>query len=468
MRTRRRSPRTTTASRVTTPWRSSSVVARAWPRSVGDALLADEVGHQRPAPGGARRPERQRPVPGVASAFDRERGSDSARSGAKVSFVTSPAQTRSHSASSSSSSLRASATAARSCGKNDAPRRWRCCADRVVDRSRWPVLAGARALASRSTRSRRIERDPPVVAAERAAPDPDDLAGRAELVEQARRVAGHAGRQHVALEDRCGKRHALELATASIEPPEAAGRRADPVPRRQEAGERLRLDRLDLAAEARQRAAAQLAQDVGIGELVGRAAGSEGALQQRRRRRPSRAAAPRRGARPMPHRAAGSSAVKGAWVRAQRARSASSGRSTGVEERLGHARRWAERRPRRGSAPRPRPRSSAPRRRSAPGSRGASASSSPSASGASSPLTRARRPRRSAGRRAGAAGRRRRRSCEPGASAPAPGARARGRPPRPGRSARAAPRCRAARRAARGRAPAPAPGARRAARRPRT
>ena len=58
-------------------------------------------------------------------------------------------------------------------------------------------------------------------------------------------------------------------------------RRADAVPARQEAGERLGGHRLDLAAQPRQRAAAQGAQDLGVGELVLGAAGPEGALQQR-------------------------------------------------------------------------------------------------------------------------------------------------------------------------------------------
>ena len=120
---------------------------------------------------------------------------------------------------------------------------------------------------------------------ERAAADPDDLAGRAELVEQARacsRRRGRAGRRARgptpgSARPRAGRR------------PRSAGRgrpAADPTPCQagQEAGEDVRLDRLDLAAQAGQRSAPQLAQDVGIGELVRRAARPEGALQQRARR----------------------------------------------------------------------------------------------------------------------------------------------------------------------------------------
>ena len=125
-----------------------------------------------------------------------------------------------------------------------------------------------------------VERDPSIVATERSAADPDHLAGGAELVEQARGVAGDACRQDVALEHRGRDRHPLELGDDLDQPPGATGRRADPVPRGEEAREHGRVDRLDLAPQARQRAPAQLAQDVRIGELVRCAARAEGALQQ--------------------------------------------------------------------------------------------------------------------------------------------------------------------------------------------
>ena len=51
----------------------------------------------------------------------------------------------------------------------------------------------------------------------------------------------------------------------------------------EEARKNLRLDRLDLAPQASQGTPPQLPQDVGIGELVCRAAGSERSLQQRAR-----------------------------------------------------------------------------------------------------------------------------------------------------------------------------------------
>ena len=89
------------------------------------AALADQVGGQRPAAGGARRtragraPRPRRCVTGSAAATARA-------AAAKVSLVTSPDQTRSHSASSSSSSVRASRTATRSAPKKEAPRRSSC------------------------------------------------------------------------------------------------------------------------------------------------------------------------------------------------------------------------------------------------------------------------------------------------------------------------------------------------------
>ena len=120
-----------------------------------------------------------------------------------------------------------------------------------MDRSVWPVVGRARRCQQVDAVAPE-ERHPPVVTAQRPAADPHDLAGRTELVEQARRVSRHASRKHVALEDRCGKGHALELRHGLDQASETAGRRANPVPRGQEAREHVALDRLDLAAEPRQ------------------------------------------------------------------------------------------------------------------------------------------------------------------------------------------------------------------------
>ena len=56
-----------------------------------------------------------------------------------------------------------------------------------------------------------MQHDPAVVTAEAAPADPGDLAERPELVEQARLVAGDAGREDVALQHGGGDRHAREL-----------------------------------------------------------------------------------------------------------------------------------------------------------------------------------------------------------------------------------------------------------------
>ena len=145
-----------------------------------------------------------------------------------------------------------------------------------------------------------VERQPAVVAAEAPAAGPGDLTESAELVEEPRLVAGDAGRQDVALQDRrrdrqsgqlvhhlgktlergLGPERRRRLGRSAAEP----GQWRHPVPLDEEAGERGTVDGLHLASQAGERAAAELAEDVGVAPFALRAARSELAPQERARR----------------------------------------------------------------------------------------------------------------------------------------------------------------------------------------
>ena len=150
-------------------------------------------------------------------------------------------------------------------------------AQRIMQRLGWSVGVGCRGH-SRGKEGQAVgpvERDPSVITAQRAGAQPDDLACRAQLVEQARAVAAHARRQHVAFQHARRQRHALQLGDHLRQAAAAAAVAAHTVPARQEACQRLRLDRLDLAPQPRQRAPAQHAQHVRVAPLALDAAGPE-------------------------------------------------------------------------------------------------------------------------------------------------------------------------------------------------
>ena len=132
--------------------------------------------------------------------------------------------------------------------------------------------------------------DPSVVAPEASSPHPGHLAERAQLVEQARLVARDPRRQDVALEDRGRDRQPGELVDhlgESFERGRGAQRRAglaerrDTLPVGQEARERRRVHRLDLAPEPGQRPAAEQPQDLRIAPFAFGAARPELAAQDR-------------------------------------------------------------------------------------------------------------------------------------------------------------------------------------------
>ena len=186
--------------------------------------------------------------------------------------------------------------------------------------------------------------------------DPDDLAGRAELVELLRPVARDAARQHLGLPERDRQRERLQRDER------LAQRRAavDPVPARQEAAERRLLDRLDLACAAPRatRAAAGAARRGRTTRARCRRAGA-----RRGRACSSRSSARSSGSTSRPKRSFASRGRERP-ARAGEARDERAQRLVARPRGTRPAGRTAaSRRARRGSGPRPRPRSAAPRRR---------------------------------------------------------------------------------------------------------
>ena len=96
-----------------------------------------------------------------------------------------------------------------------------------------------------------------------------------QLVEQVGPVAADPGRQHVDLERRGGDRRALEQRERVEERVGAVAGRVHAVPRGQEPGQHLGVDRLDLVAQAGEAAAPDPAQHPGVAPLALGAVGPE-------------------------------------------------------------------------------------------------------------------------------------------------------------------------------------------------
>ena len=223
----------------------------------GRSLLPDQVGHQRPPPRGSWRPERSQPSgPRRAlrpRAWQREGPQRRER---VVRRLARPDQVPQRVEQLVVGACLADRRAQLREERRTAPHE--VLADGVVDRLRGAVLRRTGA-GEQIDPVAAVERDAAVVAAERAAADPDDLAGRPELVEQARGVAGDPGAQDVALEDRRRDRDALELGDDLDQP---AQRRPRPIqlPARRAGSGRRRPPR-----PARPRGAAGPAIDAGAG-----------------------------------------------------------------------------------------------------------------------------------------------------------------------------------------------------------
>ena len=267
----------------------------------------------------------------------------SVRTGANVSFVTRPAHVRLHSASMTDCSFSAPVELPQLRGEVRAAareRRERCCSSSEP---------GASSSSGGCERERRrvggVQGDPAVAAGQRAVPRPDHLAGRGELVEHRGRVVRDPATAARATPTRspgsARPRAARSTAATPSMPFERAG---DVLPHRQEPREGLLRDRLDAAADRRERAHPQPAQHLGVAPLglVRPAAPSPESVDAagRSRSRPGpatsrRCRVSRATATPTPSRSATASAVNGPCVRAYRATRSPSGSASGSRKAVG-------------------------------------------------------------------------------------------------------------------------------------
>ena len=171
------------------------------------STASSSTSDQRPAasggPSAVRRPGRGRWS--FAGRFQRR-----ARSGAKVSFVTSPAQTRSQSASSTSRSDRAP-DAREQLPVEAGAATAEVGAQPLVELPSRPLHAVGRAGGPQQLPARPQQDHAAVVPAKAPPPHPGDLAHGAQLVEEPRLVAGDARREDVPLQDGRRDRQAREL-----------------------------------------------------------------------------------------------------------------------------------------------------------------------------------------------------------------------------------------------------------------
>ncbi len=223
--------------------------------------------------GDANRPGRA--APRNRSRWARARVSRGARSGANASFVASPAQARSHSASCNSSGARSTSTS-RSVKKHaPAPSRARTasCAGESSG-APLPLGGGANQIADLRGSTGRPGRN----SAQRTGADPHDLARSAQLIDPRRRIRADASREDVALPHLGRHGQPLErhqhLAQA-VDP--GAGRRmaVDALPGGEEARQRAVVDRLYLLAQNGQRGPAQAPQHLGVAPFARRPARSQ-------------------------------------------------------------------------------------------------------------------------------------------------------------------------------------------------
>ena len=125
-----------------------------------------------------------------------------------------------------------------------------------------------------------VEREPPVVLAERLESAPHDLTGRGQRVEIGRLIALDARRQDLGLENRRDERRALQALDRIEQRVQPRSPADDALPVRDEASEDGGFDRLDLMPELRERPAADRLQHVRVAPLASGSAGPELSFEQ--------------------------------------------------------------------------------------------------------------------------------------------------------------------------------------------
>ena len=293
-------PSARTASRVTTPWRSRSWRARACARSVaaGAGCRSPATSDHRPAPAGgpARRsaPGRGR-CPGRVGPDLRGGASDEGpeRRERVVRDLAGPDEVPERG--------EEQALVGRAGGGDELrpERRARARPDGCGCASCTSPSGGSAGGCREQRRRVRAEheRDAAVVGAEGSGADPGHVAAGHERVEVGGPVAADPAGEDVGLEDRRGHGRALEPGDRVGERVDVAPRAVRALPRGEEPAERRRVDGLDLAPEQGERPPAEPAEDVGVAPFAPRAAGTELAADDARRRLRATRAPPARARR---------------------------------------------------------------------------------------------------------------------------------------------------------------------------
>ena len=122
---------------------------------------------------------------------------------------------------------------------------------------------------------RQIQRNAPVTIAQRLDAEPPHFAGAQQRIQHLRRVAAHARREHLAIEQRCHQRDALQLLDHIQQAVEAGSRRRQSVPAHQEPAERRRVHRLHFLPQLGERALPHTAPYLDLAPLASASTGPE-------------------------------------------------------------------------------------------------------------------------------------------------------------------------------------------------
>ena len=195
----------------------------------------------------------------------RDRLAVSARRGASVSFVTSPAQTRSQSARQDHAFV-AGPGRLHQVGPERRAVPCEVLADRDVERTGRRLLRRRRREEPHLVAD--VKRDAAVVGPECSGSDPHQVAARAQLVQVHRTEPTDTGGQDVVLQDRRRDGGALQASDRVHQGVRTGRRRHESLPRRQEPPERRGVDGLDLLSERGERPATEPSEHVDVAPLA--------------------------------------------------------------------------------------------------------------------------------------------------------------------------------------------------------